>query len=107
MAQIGRLLAVAVSRWLSEKRELPAHVETNDIGDIVYAACLAHDIGNPPFGHSGEEAIQSWFKKNSDRPLLKDAMSSDDTRNDFLFLMEMLRVIEFCVAPKIGETRVG
>ncbi|HEY8271216.1 MAG TPA: dNTP triphosphohydrolase [Pseudobdellovibrionaceae bacterium] len=35
-----------------------------DFGDIVYSACLAHDIGNPPFGHSGEKAISDWFKNN-------------------------------------------
>lgn len=36
----------------------PAH-----LGTIVAAACLAHDIGNPPFGHSGEDAIQQWANK--------------------------------------------
>jgi dGTPase len=30
-------------------------------GYVVQAACLAHDIGNPPFGHSGEDAIRTLF----------------------------------------------
>ncbi len=34
----------------------------NDFGAIVAAACLAHDIGNPPFGHSGEKSIGEYFK---------------------------------------------
>ncbi|NOR61323.1 MAG: HD domain-containing protein [Rhodobacteraceae bacterium] len=33
------------------------------ISGMVQAACLTHDIGNPPFGHSGEAAIGDWFRE--------------------------------------------
>ncbi len=35
----------------------------HNIGDIVAAACLCHDLGNPPFGHSGEKTISSFFSE--------------------------------------------
>lgn len=41
----------------------------NHIGDITAAACLAHDLGNPPFGHSGEKAISTFFSEGAGRPL--------------------------------------
>ena len=35
----------------------------NNIPDIVATACLCHDLGNPPFGHSGEKTISTWFSE--------------------------------------------
>lgn len=52
------------------------------LGDIVAAACLAHDLGNPPFGHSGEKTISSFFSEGeglSLRPLLTHRQWSDFT----------------------------
>ena len=40
-----------------------------EIGTIVSAACLAHDMGNPPFGHSGEKAIQAFFREGKGEQL--------------------------------------
>ena len=39
--------------------------QSNDFGAIVASASLAHDIGNPPFGHSGEKSIGQYFKKGN------------------------------------------
>lgn len=61
---VGRSLGTEVGAKLYEKKSLPKWIEPADIGNIVAAACLAHDIGNPPFGHSGEAAIGEWFSQN-------------------------------------------
>ena len=59
---VGRSLGRKVQRFLAKCQPLPAN--SSDVPTIIAAACLAHDIGNPPFGHSGEAAIQEWAKKN-------------------------------------------
>ncbi len=65
VASVGRSLGYAVGRFISEKGEMPAKRDLSDIIYIVQAACLAHDIGNPPFGHAGEDAIRAWVKSNA------------------------------------------
>ncbi len=63
VACVGRTLGIRVGAALKAAGDLPEHIVPTDIGDIVQASCLAHDIGNPPFGHTGEEAIRNWFQK--------------------------------------------
>jgi dGTPase len=62
VGSVGRSLGIRVAEEI--RADLPAGIVADDLGVIVQAACLAHDIGNPPFGHAGEYAIQDWFKRN-------------------------------------------
>lgn len=60
VSSVGRSLGDIVGRALKEKYP-NSKADFEDISSIVAAACLAHDLGNPPFGHSGETAISSYF----------------------------------------------
>jgi dGTPase len=60
VASVAKSLGGLVGFALGEKRVL-GEIHPLEVGMILSAATLAHDIGNPPFGHSGESAIQNWF----------------------------------------------
>lgn len=61
VASVGRSLARRLGHFLHQREQIrPAQIE--DLCQIVQAACLAHDIGNPPFGHAGEFAIREWVR---------------------------------------------
>ena len=66
---IGRSLGMLAAEKI--KDELPVWISPADVGAIIQAACLAHDIGNPPFGHAGEYAIREWFDDASHGDFLK------------------------------------
>lgn len=81
VASVGRTLGLKAGEVLHKKDK---SIDPNDIGYIVQTACLAHDIGNPPFGHAGEEVIKEWFSKNRDSELLEEI--KEEELNDFIHL---------------------
>ena len=83
VASVGRSLGVNVAHKLKSKK----HIETpylEEIGSIISAACLAHDLGNPPFGHSGEKAIATYFSEGNGQHLATQ-MSSEEWKDIICF----------------------
>jgi dGTPase len=75
---VGRSLGRMVGERLENKGADP-----DGLGSIVAAACLAHDLGNPPFGHSGEDAISYFFREGDGKvyiELLRDPAQQNDLK---------------------------
>ncbi len=82
VASVGRSLGDGVARKLIQLHPELTTTHIHEIGDIVSAACLAHDMGNPPFGHSGEKAIATYFSEGNGqkyKPLLSEEQWNDLT----------------------------
>lgn len=75
VSSLGQSLGNDVCTRLKQKHPELANTLFEEIDTIVSAACLAHDMGNPPFGHSGEKAIQTFFTEGEGK-LLKSTVSS-------------------------------
>ncbi len=58
---LGNIIGHRIADEYPEEGDLFTHFYRNEMGSVISAACIAHDIGNPPFGHSGEKAISTYF----------------------------------------------
>jgi dGTPase len=73
---IGRLVGKKILEKYPHLQEIHGY-QLNDFGAIVAAACLSHDIGNPPFGHSGEKAIGEYFSSGSGKKYKSDVTEKE------------------------------
>ncbi len=87
VASVGRSLGKSAGEALAAKYDFGNEFSDfyrHELQSVIAAACLAHDIGNPPFGHSGEEAIRIFFKEleSEKRRILTDHLTENQL-NDF------------------------
>ena len=82
VSTVGRSLGKNISRRLAQSGE--ANDFTEEIGSIVAAGCLAHDMGNPPFGHSGEKAISHYFTNGKGVDVFRSGDLTDAQKSDFV-----------------------
>ena len=62
---LGKMTGEAIASKFKTTNEDAYEFYKYELANVIAAACLAHDIGNPAFGHSGEKAISAYFKENA------------------------------------------
>ena len=103
---VGRSLGNNVAKGLMQKYP-DGSINFPEIGSIVSAACLAHDMGNPPFGHSGESAISAYFLEGNGSYLEDEIRSAGGRWEDFLHFEGNANAMRLLTHQFIGRRKGG
>lgn len=109
VASVGRSLGSLIGQTIAEKYKVDLAHESIDfykhnLYNVIASACLCHDIGNPPFGHSGEDAIANYFRKNESE--LKSKFS-DKEWSDLINFEGNANAIRVLTHQQIGKSEGG
>lgn len=103
---VGRSLGNNVSKELA-KRYPDGSINFPEMGSIVSAACLAHDMGNPPFGHSGERAISAYFSEGNGKELKERILEEGGRYDDFLHFEGNANAMRLLTHQFVGRRKGG
>jgi dGTPase len=83
VSSVGRSLAAVAGEYIAQEYQsdlTPDSIEfyRHDLSDVIAAACLCHDIGNPSFGHSGEDAIAEYFREKQEDKQFKSCFTPEE-----------------------------
>jgi dGTPase len=104
VASVGRSLGNNVIPFLKQNNHSRLAELIEQIPTIVSTACLAHDMGNPPFGHSGEDAIRAFFKANED--LYKQNVT-DEEWSDLVYFEGNANALRILTQKMAGKREGG
>lgn len=107
VASVGRSLGNLAGQFIADRFENQLNPESKhfynyDLNNVISAACLCHDIGNPAFGHSGEDAIASYFIRNEEK--LKNRFSAKEW-TDFIKFEGNANAIRILTQIQPGKTQ--
>lgn len=103
---VGRSLGNNVAKGLMQ-RYPNGSINFPEVGSIVSAACLAHDMGNPPFGHSGERAISAYFSEGNGKKLKEEILNEGGRWDDFLHFEGNANAMRLLTHQFIGRRKGG
>ena len=103
---VGRSLGNNIAMLLMQKYP-DQDMNFAEIGSIVSAACLAHDMGNPPFGHSGERAISAYFTEGNGKQLEEKVREEGDRWEDFARFEGNANAIRLLTHQFVGRRKGG